>query len=196
MRNHIVITGTGRAGTSFLIQLMTNLGLDTGFDKDTIRSVLKTKGRAGLEYDIRNEKCPYIVKSPWFCDYAPEVIQSSEILVNHVFIPIRDLEAAAESRRYVTRLGISKGGLWHTNSLKSGEQEQILLSQLYKLIFALSDSHTPITFIRYPSLTKDPLYLFEKLKPILKGITFDCFLDVFNETVRPELVHKFNANDC
>ena len=196
MRNHIVVTGTGRAGTTFLIQLMTNLGLDTGFDKDAVKSVLKTKGRAGLEYDIRNEKCPYIVKSPWFCDYALEVIQNSEILVDHVFIPIRDLEAAAESRRYVTSLGSSDGGLWHTNSMQSGDQEQILLLQLYKLTFALSDSHIPITFIRYPNLTKDSLYLFEKLKPILKDITFDCFLNIFNETVRPDLVHKFSANDC
>lgn len=35
-------------------------------------------GRAGLEFDIRENNSPYIVKSPWFCDYAKEV--ASEII--------------------------------------------------------------------------------------------------------------------
>ena len=30
-RRHVVITGTGRAGTSFLVELLTHLGLETGF---------------------------------------------------------------------------------------------------------------------------------------------------------------------
>lgn len=190
MRKHIIITGTGRTGTSFLIQLMTNIGLDTGFDKDAIKSVLKNKAHAGLENDIRKENCHYIVKSPWFCDYVAEIVQNNEIILDHIFIPIRDIYAAAESRRRATKIGSSSGCLWNTDSMQIGDQEQILLSKIYKLMFVLSDLHVPLTFIKYPRLTKDPLYLFTKLKPVLKDVAFDYFLDIFNESVRPELVHK------
>lgn len=191
-RNHILITGTGRAGTSFLVQLLTYLGIDTGFCKETIVSELDQIGRAGLEYDIRNKNCPYVVKSPWFCDYADEVLCNKDINIEHVFIPIREIEQAAESRRFVTRNGGEKGGLWHTNSNKIGDQEIILLNQIYKLMLALSSNNIPITLVNYPELTQKPEYLFEKLKPVLKTITYPDFLQAFNITVRPNLVNDFS----
>jgi hypothetical protein len=97
-RHHVVITGTGRAGTTFLVELLTCLGLDTGFSADSVGQKKDRHGRAGLEHDIRESNCPFLVKSPWFCDYAEEVICRDDILIEHIFIPIRDLNAAAESR--------------------------------------------------------------------------------------------------
>jgi len=88
MRKHILITGTGRAGTSFLIELCTNLGLETGFNAKDLNNKNKSLGRAGLEKDIRDDECPYIVKNPWFCDYADEVFAREDILIEHIFIPI------------------------------------------------------------------------------------------------------------
>jgi hypothetical protein len=78
IRSHVVITGTGRAGTTFLVQLLTCLGLDTGFDINTMEVLptartahigsmgLSPIARAGLEMDIRHAQAPYIVKSPFF----------------------------------------------------------------------------------------------------------------------------------
>ncbi len=63
-RKHILITGTGRAGTTFMVELLTHLGLDTGFNADTVTGLKDEMGRAGLEKDIRNNDCPFIVKSP------------------------------------------------------------------------------------------------------------------------------------
>ena len=37
-RKHVVITGTGRAGTTFLIEVLTILGLDTGFNIEELSS--------------------------------------------------------------------------------------------------------------------------------------------------------------
>ncbi|MDA0921208.1 MAG: hypothetical protein O2945_19235, partial [Planctomycetota bacterium] len=156
---------------------------------------------------------PFIVKSPWFCDYAEEVICRDDILIEHIFIPIRNLNAAAESRRHVSETGLSKlsflarlkhiikprlfaGGLWHTKSSNSKKQENILLMQMYKLMLAISDAEIPVTLIRYPRLTKDSPYLFSKLKPVLHDIGFEFFCETFNNVVRPELVHSFNENDC
>ena len=124
---------------------------------------------------------------------------------------MRDLEAAAESRRNVQKATISEysfvrkfyhwfrpheiaGGLWHTKNGK--KQEYILLKQIYKLLLVLSDSTIPIILLKYPILVKEPSYLYNKLKEILlKDISFDTFSLIFNDIVRPEFVHKFNKND-
>lgn len=211
-RRHVVITGTGRAGTTFLVELLTHLGLDTGFSPQTIESRKYKEARAGLEHDIRWEECPYIVKKPRFCEYAAEVLRRDDMIIEHVFIPMRDLYSAAESRRFVEksmhsqmsfsqRLAVAQsreplpGGLWRTTSTEPGEQEGILLLKIYELLLALSDATVPITVMRYPRIVKDCPYLFEKLKPILRDITYESFAAVFARTARPELVHSFNEND-
>jgi hypothetical protein len=60
-KHHVIISGTGRAGTTFLVQLLTELGLDTGFPD--AHSQIFPNCNAGMEYDIRDPKAPYIVKS-------------------------------------------------------------------------------------------------------------------------------------
>lgn len=205
-----MITGTGRARTTFLVELFTHLGLETGFGTDDIASNKFKIVRAGLEHDLRNNGCPYIVKSPHFCDYSNDVLRQDDIVIEHVFIPIKDLQAAAESRRYVSKAGVKElslaqriklmirpggvaGGLWHTN--KPEEQEEILLKQVYKLVLALSDTNIPVTLMHYPRITQDNQYLFSKLKPVLPNIELELLCDTFNNVVRPELVHSFNSKD-
>ena len=70
-RHHIIISGTGRAGTTFLVQLLTELGLDTGFPRAV--SQTDANSNAGMELDIRDIKAPYIIKNPWLCDYLDEI---------------------------------------------------------------------------------------------------------------------------
>jgi hypothetical protein len=121
---------------------------------------------------------------------------------------MRDLHAAAESRRYVTEkfkakltqeekgnVDVSRipGGLWLTRD--ESAQEKILLDQLYKLLLDLSNTTIPVTLMQYPRIVKDSQYLYAKLKPILKDITYSKFETAFNSTVLPEFVHSFNEND-
>jgi len=195
-----------------LVQLLTHLRFETGFRAEDMESGKYEIARAGLEHDIRREDSPYIVKSPGFCDYVEEVISRDDIAIEHVFVPIRDLYAAAESRRRVMERAVSQwrlfrrlrhkiraievaGGLWHTSSRTPGKQEEILLKQIYKLVLALSDTTIPVTFMRYPRIVKDGPYLFEKMKPILVGISYDEFHAVFKKTVRPDLVDSFSQKD-
>ena len=88
------------------------------------------------------------------------------------------------------------GGLWHTTQSKPGKQEEILLKQIYKLMCAISNTTTPVTLMRYPRIVKDCIYLFGKLKPVLKNVDYDPFCSTFYKVVRPELIHSFNKNDC
>jgi hypothetical protein len=210
-RHHIVISGTGRAGTTFLVELLTHLGLDTGFKPEDLALRKNEVARAGLEHDIRNRRSPYVVKTPHFCDIAEEILTAGDIVIDRVIIPMRDVYAAAESRRCVRAASRAResllkrmaktlrprrdpGGLWHT--AKGHEQEIILLQQLYKLTLALSRTAIPVTFLRFPTLVNDPSYLFMKLKPMLGDISIDQFMTAFETTANPQLVHRFSAEDC
>jgi hypothetical protein len=209
-RHHVVITGTGRAGTSFLVQLLTHLGVDTGinFNDSDINSRWAPYARAGLEHDIQKEDVPYVIKDPVFCDIVESVLARDDIAIDHVFIPMRDLYAAAESRRHVVqssmeamneeqRQGIKPrqipGGLWSTDN--PGDQEAVLLVKFYRLMHALSKTSIPVTLMQYPRITTDEKYLYEKLRPLLGSIEFGTFSTVFAQTVRPEWVHQFGNND-
>ena len=209
-RKHVVIAGTGRAGTTFLVQLLTNLKLDTGFTGETMRNRIDEVARAGLENDVRKESAPYIVKSPWFFEIASEVVNRKDIILEHVFIPMRDLHSAAESRRQVTRDAVSRmtffkrlkgkikppkvaGGLVY--SRLPWKQEKILLVRFYELVLTLSEGQIPVTLLQYPKLVSDSAYLYEKLKPVLRTISREEFSLIFNQTVRPDLVHNFKKSE-
>jgi hypothetical protein len=194
-KHHIVITGTGRAGTTFLMQLFTALGLDTGFPDP--QSGMFANCNAGMESDLRVENAPYIVKSPNICDYLDEVVESGEVVIDHALVPMRDLFSAAESRREVMRTsdetalveGVIPGGLWRTK--EPSEQEKVLLQALYNLIYTISKRDIPMTLLFFPRLVNDPEYLYGKLAFMLPEISYADFLQKFNEVVQPDLLHDF-----
>jgi hypothetical protein len=151
-----------------------------------------------MELDIRHPDAPYIVKSPWLCDYLDEVLQNGSVVIDYAIVPIRDLFEAAESRRDVIRRvnpdlygGPDKvpGGLWHTT--RPEDQERILIEQLYKLIYTLVKHDVPIVLLFFPRLVTDPEYLYRKLAFLLKDITYNAFLAAFQKISRPELIHQF-----
>ena len=190
MRRHVAISGTGRAGTTFLVELLTELGLDTGFSGD-LSSRLPPTSFGGLEHDIRDSAAPYIVKSPWLCEYIDEAIDAEEIILEHIIIPIRSLEDAAESRRRVSALGGAVGGLWRTKSSSEGVQERILAHQLYKLLLSAASTHIPVTLLRFPLLALNKEYLFRKLRFLIEpaGISFDDFGAAFELISKPDRIN-------
>lgn len=198
MSSHVIITGTGRAGTSFLVQLLTRLGLDTGYDPRAVE--LPLLSRAGLETDVRAPNAPYIVKSPHLCDLIEEVLTSS-VQIEHAIIPIRQFDAAAASRAHVHELVSGSadantiwGGLWDT--ARPDQQAAVLRSKFTKLIETLVRHDIPITFLAYPRLVRDPDYLYSKLAFLLGDRDLVAFRTAFSEVVRPEWVHQFTADDC
>jgi hypothetical protein len=207
-RRHVIISGTGRAGTTFLVQLLTHLGLDTGFTPKQLAQHIDSRALAGLEHDIRSPECPYIVKNPNLTDYIEDVIEREDIIIEHVFIPMRCLHAAAQSRRHVQnkakaewplhkRISMAlrrahkqvNGGLTFTTNEK--EQETVLLYQLYKLLLSLSNQPIPVTLLQFPRIVTDCRFLFEKLKPILAQVEYRKFEKAFRDAACPELVHRF-----
>lgn len=191
-RHHTIISGTGRAGTTFLVQLLTELGLDTGFPN--AHAQIYPNANAGMELDIRDPNAPYIIKSPWLCDYLDEVLEGGEVVVDHAIIPMRDLYSAAQSRRNVTSqadpsLVNTPGGLWHTK--EPGNQETILALQLYELAHTLAKHDVPLVLLLFPRFITDPDYLYQRIRFVLGDINYDTFLKAFQVISQPELVHDF-----
>lgn len=195
----MLITGTGRTGTSFLMQLLTRLGLDTGFTVD--RLDLDPVARAGLEVDPRWAHAPYIVKNPWICDYIEELLVDPELRVDHVFVPVRDFEAAAASRVCVQKehTGVEDGpatvpgGLW--NASRAADQTEVLRERFTRLVEQLVRFDVETTFLWYPRLTQDAPYLHAKLSRGLNMPDLATFTATFDATVRPDWVHSFTPND-
>jgi hypothetical protein len=196
VKHHVIISGTGRAGTTFLVQLFTTLGLDTGFANTA--SGIHSNCNAGMEIDLRKEDAPYIVKNPWLCDHLDEVIKSGRVVVDHAILPMRDLFAAAESRRRVSSEAASgvrsdevPGGLWHTT--RPEDQEVVLTRQLYKLLIALAEHGIPVTLLHFPRLAIDAEYLYGKLNFLLNGVTREVFDGAFRSVSHPNLIHDFSV---
>lgn len=197
---HVIVTGTGRAGTTFLIQLFTHLGLDTGFDSAAL--TLSPLARAGLEIAPRAlaaPGAPYIVKSPYFCD-ALEGLLKSFVQIEHAIVPVRQFEAAAASRVHVQDASLSPdgrpavGGLWDADSAE--EQAAVLRFKFTTLVEVLVRHDVPTTFLYYPRHLRDPDYLYGKLGFLLGHIDPDSFRAVFHAIVRPDWIHQFDERDC
>jgi hypothetical protein len=193
----VIITGTGRAGTTFLVQLLTELGMDTGFHNS--QEGLFENCHAGMETDLRQENAPYIVKSPWICDYLEDVLRMEMVHIDHAIIPMRDLFSAAESRRLVSAKSpdgnlpnIVPGGLWDADDPQ--EQESKLAIKYFKLIYVLVEYNVPTSFLIFPKFISEPIYLYSKLWFLLRNLSYNIFLDAFNKVRRPELVHEFNSH--
>ncbi len=199
-RHHAIISGTGRAGTTFLVQLLTHLGVDTGYGIQDLATQLDKHSKAGFESDVRSDSAPYLVKNPYFCDYAEEVFQNDNIIIDHLFIPYRDIREAVLSRIRVSSeadhesksINQIMGGLWNTK--RPNEQQGILFSQLNKLLVAAAKTQIPVTLMSFPKLVEDPEYCYRKLLPLIPSMELDCFKIKFLQVSRPEWVHKFNAD--
>jgi len=93
----IIIAGSGRAGTSFLVKLLTRLGFDTGIRPYEEHFSPETRAGCELWLDMDDlENLPYITKAPILSFSMRKVIESTN--VECVIIPIRNINVAAESR--------------------------------------------------------------------------------------------------
>jgi len=199
--HHCLISGTGRSGTTFLITLLTHLGVDTGFTRETAR--VENSGHAGLELKSIKPSSPYVIKSPRFCDRLDKILSADpSIKLDCVVIPTRDLSAAAESRAATQFLSTGarsgsgqdvRGGLWETT--EPDAQNAVLERKLSALMVCVARHDIPVVMLWFPRLTKDPRYLYGKLQFLLGDTSYAEFEKAFSEAVRPEWVHQFTPHD-
>jgi hypothetical protein len=195
----VVITGTGRAGTTLLMQILTRLGLDTGYTD--IHEEIYDNCNAGMERLLDDPKAAYIVKSTHVFLQLERLLQSGRYRIDHAFIPIRNIDDAAASRIAVARnapQGLEgggkpvPGGLYHCYHARG--QKNALGRSLHKLLYTIASFDIPHTLLDFPRFARDARYLHNKLAPILGGISFPAFREAFREVVNLSLIHQFDSS--
>ena len=187
----ILITGTGRCGTTFLIALFTLLGMDTGFTRETLKENIHDKTKGGLEEQPGKYK---ITKNPGFIFMIEFYILQTKQVPKLVIIPVRRFTESTESRYKNTEeqgllndpmpevITSSKGagGLWNANT----KEEQMLFYNkcMAEYIQVMTCYGIPTKFIDFHHMTTKSRYLFESLKDIIEpDVTYERFEQCYNE---------------
>lgn len=184
----VLITGTGRAGTTLLIQVLTELGLDTGLASD---APIDLRASAGLELPLNDPDGPRIVKSPLAIRRLGSLLDAQSLEIEHVIVPIRDLEIAAASRIRMARYGADLntwGGLMGT--VRATRQCEALALLEYELLYTIARHDLPHTLLHFPRFTHDWDYTYRKLAFLDPSIPVDRWREVLSMRVRPELIHE------
>lgn len=191
LKSKIIITGTGRAGTTFLVRLLTELGLDTGFPRDNWQRHVHAHCAAGMEWDLADPAAPRVVKNPDLCERLGPLIASGRVAVERALVPVRDLDSAAASR---VRIGVGvPGGLVGTDD--PAQQRAVLAGRFHQLVETLAAHGVPVTFLHFPRFATDAEYCFTQLGDVLDGIGWLEFEAAFVRVSDPALIHDFGRPD-
>jgi len=183
---HLFIAGTGRAGTSFLVRYLSQLGLDTHLGRHA-DPAWDENANAGLEDAPvlgSHKNLPYVIKSPWLYEYIDEIIENGTFQPDAVIIPVRDLAEAAISRSVLERRAIHQNAPWMSElnsaweqwahvpggivySLNPIDQGRLLAVGFHHLVQRLVAADIPIIFLTFPRLIEDADYVFDKLHTLL-----------------------------
>lgn len=186
-KRHLLISGTGRAGTSFLVRYLDALGLETHFSRFGEHASWNDDANAGAEdlpVSALDDQLPYVVKSPWVGEFIDQLLADPGIALDGVILPIRDLEDVAASRtvtelrdvaekhEFATRLdrpwalrGSAPGGI--VFSLHPLDQARVLAHGFHHLVERLTAADIPVVLLSFPRLARDADYLHRKLAPVL-----------------------------
>lgn len=184
----VLITGTGRAGTTLLIQVLTDLGLDTGLASD---APIDDRSAAGLELPINDPNGPRIVKNPQAIKRLGPLLDAGELEIEHIIVPIRNLEVAAASRIRLARYGADLrtwGGLMGT--VRATRQREALALLEYELLYTIARHELPHTLLHFPRFVRDWEYTYRKLTFLDPSIPIERWRDALAGRVRPELIHE------
>lgn len=189
-REKIVIAGPGRAGTTFLVRVLTKLGLETGWSPefaDDFSPVVAKNGSRGsgfevqiLEYVWWQYFTPRIVKSPVWSFRLRSYLDSGFIKPLHVFIPVRDLEEVGVSR-------VAAGLPWAPEALGANSADHQSLTSACALGAVVSTCMTrgiPFTLMEFPCLVQSPTYCWDRLSrgiPELQEVGEQAFVAAFSE---------------
>ncbi len=185
--HHLVIAGTGRAGTSFLVRYLTELGLDTSLSRQGEAAFWDEAANAGLEeFPIvgSGATLPYVVKSPWTGDCIEQVLANPQIAIDALVLPVRDLVEAATSRAVLEMRAIHQRAPWMAEldrswevwadtpggviySLNPLDQARLLAVGFHAIVQHAAEAEIPIIFLAFPRMIGDCGYLYRTLRPVL-----------------------------
>ena len=196
----IIITGPGRSGTTFLVQLLTRLGFDTGFEPYN-EVGYRADLRAGLEWPILDEidfskqshdemrtaisETPRILKGPDWSMVIKNLLVNNLIEIDHIILPVRDLEATARSRLDVGLDWMIQANGDHEATVV--EQANVSAMAIGKVIEASLLYAVPCVLMDFPLLVQSADYCYDRLSRALPIIQAD-FENEHDALAAPEQV--------
>jgi len=198
LNSKILISGTGRAGTTFLIKIFSFLKFDTGFNELNYDDYIFKNCNAGMELNYTDSY--YILKNPIFITKIQEIIDFN-INIEYMIIPIRDYNKSAKSRL--------KNGIDINDTIPGGsignvidESSQVLYYNkiMSEYLYYMVKYDIPTIFIDFEKMISDKLYLYNKLKVVLdkKNISIDNFnkyYDIATESSKPKDLNKCDISE-
>lgn len=165
--NKILVTGSGRSGTTFLMQILTACNLDTGYTNKSIQESID-KTNSGAEWPLHDgTEFPRIIKNPGFCIHLPSTMQRFHWKVDFVYVSIRKYDS------------VVKHYLDESPALNKSELIRGVSHHVGMLIQHLEFLEIPHTFIQFPRSVNEPDYLYFKLISLLNGkISLPEFRDI------------------
>jgi len=206
-KNRLYIAGTGRAGTTFLVRYLTELGLETTLSRNP-NVEEDDRANAGIEeppHALDDPDLPYVVKSPWLYLVIDELLEKGTFAADAVIIPIRDLKEAATSRLVLGHQSViatqpwmselsAPWDVWATvpggpiHSMSQIDEERLLAVGFHHLVERLVRANVPIVFLHFPRFANDGDYLFSELSAVLPQITEEKAAEAFAKTADPSKV--------
>lgn len=176
----VVVAGAGRAGTSLLLDVLTDLGFDTGRDA------------SGTSVPpIESPRAPRIVADRGLAHRLATVLDVQAVDVEHVIVPVRALDTASASRLRATRYGAR---LHRVDSpvrrTYATAQRAALGVELYELTAAIARFDLPHTFLAFPRFAQDWRYLAQQLGFLDPSITPSQWRDALERHADPARIRE------
>ena len=207
--SHLLIAGTGRAGTSFLVRYLSALGMDTTLSRAGAAAHWDDEANAGLEaLPLAGAPAdrPYVLKTPWAYEVVNELLNDGRVRLDAAILPMRDLVEAASSRTVLELRALHQHVPWmaglsqtwetwgHTPggavySLNPVDQARLLATGFHRLVDRLAQAEVPMLFLAFPRFVRDADYLYAQLRPLLpSGISREAALAAHAAVADPDKV--------
>ena len=179
-KEKILITGTGRCGTTFLTLIFSYLKQGTGFGENA-ETLLYTNCNSGLEHQsiINRER---ISKNPLYLrSLKQSLINNPELkkYIRCIIIPIRDYEQCAKSRE---RHGLNKPGGLHGGCQNKKDQFLYDITSLAIYLKTMVEYNIDTLFLNFDQMIENPEYLFNKINHLfINNVTYDKFLVAYRK---------------
>jgi len=191
-----LIIGTGRCGSSCLLQFFNNTGINTKCNNEKINP----RCLGGFESGVDGFEKFNIVKNTCDKDFIKK-IKNKNINLKNVIIPIRNLSDAAESRRYQTKIygdinstRIPAGGVHLNATMSPGSMENKLSEFIYNNLLELSELNIQPILLDFPRFVEDKNYLWDKIRHILSDVKYGEFCEIFDNTFDISKVHTYSED--
>ena len=188
----VIITGAGRCGTTFLVQLFTLLGHDTGliridgiwFFNSTGETAMLDPVNAGCEHLLKPDKgylesLPKVIKDPEATNTLPLIRQVVPFPVERVYLCLRDPYKQARSKARFREI--------LPNVTHEGD-ENAICRRVHNLLLYCTKERIPYTTLSFPEMLGED-YLSKELYLCRGDYPPNNFAQAVHDLAKQELVH-------